>query len=194
MPRTGRPIGTSPDCTLKISRAIAKLIREGNYVEVAAQANGISKGTALKWLKLGSRAIRKQDATGQPPAPEVLTYVTFADLVVKALSESQANYLEIVKKAAENGQWQAAAWLLERRHPKHWGRKDYLRMESYSTEKVIIEERRGFARDIFQDEDATAAALLLAERVARRKIDALKRVGVGRDEDGGDDDAGGIVG
>ena len=35
-----------------------------------------------------------------------------------------------IKEAAQNGDWSAAAWMLERRYPEKWGRRRARRKES----------------------------------------------------------------
>ena len=34
-----------------------------------------------------------------------------------------------IKEAAQNGDWRAAAWMLERRYPEKWGRRRARRSE-----------------------------------------------------------------
>ena len=36
----------------------------------------------------------------------------------------EVHNFEIVQSAAQNGVWQAAAWILERRFPARWGRRN----------------------------------------------------------------------
>ncbi len=40
------------------------------------------------------------------------------------IAAGEAALLARVEKAAEEGQWQAAAWTLESRWPERWARKD----------------------------------------------------------------------
>jgi len=40
------------------------------------------------------------------------------------IAAGEAALLARVEKAAEEGQWQAAAWTLESRRPERWARKD----------------------------------------------------------------------
>ena len=37
--------------------------------------------------------------------------------------------LRQIKEAAQNGDWRAAAWMLERRYPEKWGRRRARRSE-----------------------------------------------------------------
>ena len=112
----GRPTKLDKDT---IDRIIA-LVRAGNYVETAAAAAGISKDTLYAWLRLGAR-----QQTGL--ARE------FSDAMVKATAEAEALALTRISAAARE-QWQAAAWMLERKHPDRWGRRDTLRLQKVADE------------------------------------------------------------
>lgn len=47
----------------------------------------------------------------------------FRDVIQKARAEAVVGYLAVIRKAANSGQWQAAAWWLERVLPAQYGRK-----------------------------------------------------------------------
>lgn len=112
---SGRPIKLTDEVHTQIINAI----RAGNYMETAAQVAGINKDTLYAWLRRGARA--KQ---GNAENEDDYLFVSFSDSVEKALAESESIALAQIVKAANDGQWQAAAWRLERRFPDKWGRKD----------------------------------------------------------------------
>ena len=110
MSEIGRPKGTtklelSPD----LQTRIVTYIQAGAYVETSAAAAGICKDTFYDWLKRG--------AAGEEP------FKCFSDAVEKAAAEAEVRDLAVIDKAARGGTWQAAAWKLERRNPKAWGRR-----------------------------------------------------------------------
>ena len=60
--------------------------------------------------------------------------------IKKAQAAAAPRELTVVNKAGAAGQWQAAAWYLERCDPKHWGRRMVIEMERErkpKTPKVI---------------------------------------------------------
>jgi transposase len=62
------------------------------------------------------------------PDAETQAYMDFADAVEKAVHESEVSDIATIKRASEKN-WQAAAWRLERKFPKKWGRHDYVQQE-----------------------------------------------------------------
>jgi hypothetical protein len=99
----GRPSKLTGELTLRLAEEIGT----GVPGEVAAEANGLGRSTYYRWLKWGG--------LGEPG------FVEFRDAIKKARSEAEARYVGIVQRAAAKT-WQAAAWWLERRAPKRWGR------------------------------------------------------------------------
>ena len=73
-------------------------------VELAAQYGGISKDTFYRWLKLAN----------DPTADKVFS--DFSDAIKAAEADNAARCLLVIDDAANDGSWQAAAWMLERRH------------------------------------------------------------------------------
>jgi hypothetical protein len=101
--------GRPTDCTPETIKKIADLISVGNYATVAARVAGIADSTYYDWLKRGRN--------GEYPFSE------FSDAIKKAEADSETYRVSrIVQASAEH--WQAAAWLLERKIPERWGRRD----------------------------------------------------------------------
>ena len=71
---------------------------------------GISKSTFYGWLK---KAEEGDDR-----------FLEFSDAVKKARAESEGAHIMNIRKAADNGVWQASAWFLERSYPGKWGKKN----------------------------------------------------------------------
>lgn len=86
----------------ELAAQICEALKLGAPLEVAAEAAGVSYETAEDWRK---------------------RYEAFDMRVGQALAEGIINALRHIEAAAANGQWQAAAWLLERRYPQIYGRQ-----------------------------------------------------------------------
>lgn len=86
-----------------------RALRLGMYQREAAQAAGIDPDTYYRWLRQG-----EQQQSG--------AYRSFHDAVKKAMAEGEQALLARIQMAANEGTWQAAAWILERRHRERWGR------------------------------------------------------------------------
>ena len=102
----GRPTKLNAD----VQKQIVDLVRAGNYPEVAAQAAGINPATYYRWMQKGEE--------GTKP------YGEFREAVKEAQAAAEAHAVTIVRKAALDGSWQAAAWFLERSKAERWRRKE----------------------------------------------------------------------
>jgi len=114
-----------------VAATIAEAMRGGNFLETAASLAGVSVSSVRNWLREGNR----RDAT-----PEL---AEFARKVTQARAEAEISDLNHIRN---DPSWQAAAWRLERRHPKRWGRRKYepkprLEPPPQSIEEVVAEIR-----------------------------------------------------
>jgi transposase len=110
-----------------VQERILGAIRSGAYNETAAAYAGIGESTFYKWL-----ARAQDELAGGPEARGI--YVEFREAVEKAQAESELEHLLVIRGAAQGRptkqgvpgspqQWQAAAWMLERKHPDRYGRR-----------------------------------------------------------------------
>lgn len=108
---------------LKISRplidTIVQSIRRGVTYDVAAQAAGIHRSTLIAWRERGELDLEEHTDS---------LFAYFADELTRATA---AGELGLVERISAHGlvDWRAAAWLLERRHPERWARRDRLDVE-----------------------------------------------------------------
>jgi hypothetical protein len=84
-------------------RRVIEAITLGCTYEIAASYAGISESTLFRWLASGRDEEDKQ-------------YTAFYRSVKEAEAVSAVRNLASIAQAAKDGQWAAAAWLLERRH------------------------------------------------------------------------------
>jgi len=102
-------MGRKSKLTRELIEQAAKLIEAGNYQRHVAQALGIDHSTWYKWLSEGERT--KNGLKHE-----------FFDAVKKAEARAIARNVALIQRAAQDGNWQAAAWWLERKFPEQWGR------------------------------------------------------------------------
>jgi transposase-like protein len=131
MPRTtpkgGRPTKLNPSRI----EAILQALRMGGWRGPAARQAGIAEETLAEWIKRGERAI----AQGHP---ETL-HAQLAAAIPKAEADAEALALARIGKAASEGQWTAAAWMLERKYPGRYGKRERVELTGANEGPVIIE-------------------------------------------------------
>jgi hypothetical protein len=91
--------------------AICDAIRAGVRPEIAAVYNGVGARSYYRWMQLG----RAADADP--------IYAEFVSAVELALAEWEARDVLLIGEAAKSD-WHAAAWRLERRLPKVYGKRE----------------------------------------------------------------------
>jgi transposase len=102
----GRPSKFTPERCADIISAIS---RRAPY-QLAAEANGISERTLFYWLEEG---VRDLDANVDSE------HAQFLQSIKRAEMQKVMEHTDMI--AAKPERWQADAWLLERRWPKHFG-------------------------------------------------------------------------
>lgn len=96
-----------PKCTRELVDQAVKLKKGGANNQDIAKAVGIAESTFYKWI---SEPKREEEAE-----------------LSEALKKAEADYKNalqgLIAKAAQERDWKAAAWLLERKYPDEFGRK-----------------------------------------------------------------------
>lgn len=159
------PGGRPPKLDDKTRDRIQTALAAGAYKETAAALAGINKDTLYHWLRQGAEALRKAgwDLAAVPPSDR--PYAEFSDFMEKAMREGEANLLTTVALAsrprpartvtreladgskvtetteAQDGHWQAAAWILERTRPDQYGRRDRMQLEGVRGGAPIVVEK-----------------------------------------------------
>ena len=130
-------------CSPGMIESFAESIGNGMTFERTCLKHNVSEVTGYNWKKWGKE--------GREP------YLSFLKAIKRAETDWEESLLQSIRKAAETPsktgttQWQAAAWLLERRLYKDWA----------AAERVIKEDDSGKARDI--------ASARLSEALAKLK-------------------------
>ena len=102
--RPGRRSKLNP----QVAERAAELIEMGLTYTQTADALGVGRTTFHRW--------RKENET-------------FRDTLKKAEAQGVAAMLGVIRAASAKS-WQAAAWLLERRHPAQWAKTENLSVEA----------------------------------------------------------------
>ena len=111
---------------------ICNCLKLGYYQEDAATMAGISTSTYYDWMKKGDeaqKALESGDPSSLPALEEdsevevINMYSEFSDSIKRARAEAEGAHIRNIRKAADNGTWQASAWFLERSFPQKWGKR-----------------------------------------------------------------------
>lgn len=92
--------------------AIVEAVRRGMTYRLAAQVGGVTYETLRTWMRKGE--------AGQAP------YDAFYVAMRQAETDGIARNLEVIQASPD---WRAHAWVLEHRHPEHYGARSTLRLE-----------------------------------------------------------------
>lgn len=103
MPKAVRKQGRPTRLTQEVQRKVCEAILLGCTYDLAASYAGIAQRTLFNWL-----------AKGKEEESEI--YSTFYAAVKNAEAMNAVRNLASIAQSAKDGNWAAAAWLLERRH------------------------------------------------------------------------------
>lgn len=141
-PKPGRP----PLLPL-VHENVVRMIRNGNYIDTSAAANGVSKQTVHDWLRRGRREARRIEAGGAPKESEAI-YVAFSNDVDAAEADCEVRLVGNAMTFAEES-WQATFTFLERRHPARWSKAVRIQVEQEIT-AVLEALRERLDPDVFE--------------------------------------------
>lgn len=135
--------------------ALLQSLRAGASRQRSAALAGIHRDTLNEWMK-------------QDPA--------FSDAIEKAEAFAEARFLSRVATAAENERsWQAAAWILERRFPNEWRKREGVEFSGVNGQAIEVKT----IGDPAEEQRRLAAALGLLEQlgVVSRPDDTIVSTG-----------------
>ena len=108
------PSGRPSEFTPGVEKAILDALAAGSSVRAACEAAGIGTTTFYRWCSEGEG----------DSAPE--HFRAFRDGATRARAQARVVYAAIIRRAANDGDWRAAAWYLERSEPEEWAPKQKL--------------------------------------------------------------------
>lgn len=117
---TGRPSKFTDETKSRIIEGI----KLGATYELAAGYGGVSYATFRQWMIRGEKVAGRLDRAKKEIeiSAEDLAFLHFFEAVKSAEAEGAVTWLTKIEDAAKSGNWQAAAWKLERRYPAEYGR------------------------------------------------------------------------
>lgn len=92
--------------TKELVREAVTLVQNGASNKDVIAYLGVNQATFYRWLN----------------TPKTENQRELCKLLKKAETERKVWHLQRIHKAAEEGNWQASAWYLERRYPQEYGR------------------------------------------------------------------------
>lgn len=126
-PSTGKGPRAGVTLTRKLGTEICDRIAKGVPKKYAALASGVAVNTILEWERRG----RGED---ERPATELTVW--FAAEMEKAV----ARFIETkIVEISTDEDWHAKAWMLERRFPDEFGRREVQRYEGVVDHTVRVE-------------------------------------------------------
>lgn len=161
---TGKPKTTTRE------ERILTVLRAGAADKHAAAAAGVSQRTLQAWLARAAEhdpGAETSDAEIPKACGAEAMYVLFARRANEARGQGVAGQLAAIGKAARDGDWRAAAWLLERRHPEEYGKRLAVGITSTSStdpaphdESIRNELEEAIASSIAEDFDLDPSQVL----------------------------------
>lgn len=110
--RIGRPTKLTPEALDSILNTVA----HGSTFHAAAEAAGINRTTLVAWRERGEADLDNHKDT---------VFARLADGLPRARARGEASLVDTIRAHATMD-WRAAAWLLERRSPEDWAKRDSL--------------------------------------------------------------------
>ena len=136
------PVGRKTKLDEKRLKKVVDGITAGLPYDTACALAGITYQTFLNWMRAGEAA-------------ESGKFFEFFEEVKKAEAIAESVHIANIKNAGKSGVWQADAWMLERRHPEKWGRREQIKQEISGPEgeplKVVfnvVDGRTSETRDV----------------------------------------------
>jgi hypothetical protein len=113
----------------KLTRVVCDKICEGvlkgNYITTVCKSVGIHPQTYYSWKKKGEQGIEP--------------YKQFYDRVTECEAQAEMDILNVIyTNAIDQGNWLSSAWILERKYPNRFGKREQMALATDNDFKLEI--------------------------------------------------------
>jgi transposase len=119
--KTGRKVA---DIKSERVQTLINALKSGAYIQTACTYSGVGESTVYRWLERGRKENDRLE-NDEKPNPDETPYLELWESIEKARAEATLRNLQVIQTSAQNGNWQASAWFLERTMPAQYGRRAY---------------------------------------------------------------------
>lgn len=114
--------GRKTKCTPETCGVILRSLQRVRWLSHAAAMAGVHERTVRTWIARGEAAIAAAESDDEPMPESETVYAEFCLKVRAVQADMTGELVEMIATAAPDD-WKAAAWLLERQDPRHWGKQ-----------------------------------------------------------------------
>lgn len=119
-------VGRPTKLTAEVHQAIISAMEDGATIIVAIRSVGVASTTYRRWME-----------QGKSKASEHEHYRLFRVAVKRARATAELNAIKVIKRA-QNDNWAAAAWFLERSFPERWSRGERSKPTEKATDPLRV--------------------------------------------------------
>lgn len=120
---TGDRSGAPTKCTGENITIVCDMIADGNYIETACTAAGISQDTFYHWRNLAKRDAEQGKNPGISGAPDESPFMLFSESVKRAFAIAEAGMIREMRYNRNGKDFQPLAWILERTRNDRYGQR-----------------------------------------------------------------------
>jgi hypothetical protein len=125
-------VGRKTDCTPETIKIITDNIKLGLSNRDSCALAGITEATFYAWLQRADiETKRVEEGKGRRIRAREAPFIEFSEAVKRAKPTRKQVLVARIQTAAQDGQWQAAAWLLERLHFEEFGRRQMVEVRDW---------------------------------------------------------------
>lgn len=140
------PAGRPKDLTPEVIEDVRRILPTVLYLETVADYIGVTRFAIRLWIRRGKKEEKRLRRANAKPDPKEAIYLEFFNVFKKALAEGEISAIGVIKKASAT-QWQAGAWLAERRFYEHWGSERHLVRDLMKRVTELEAERLASAKE-----------------------------------------------